>query len=115
MVVVGSGDGALASLGDSRPVRAKIPVKNACSASEELLPPLVSREDTVSMVQKLKASLPSSMDDLVVSWQVGSFFQPSHGFTVPLPPRVSSRSSGWGMALRPSSGSQSRPGMRGLL
>ena len=48
------------------------------------------------MVQKLKASLPSSMDDFGAS-----------AFVPPLPPRVSSRSSGSGMALRPSSRSRS--------
>ena len=51
------------------------------------------------MVQKLKASLPSSMDDFGAS-----------AFVPPLPPRVSSRSSGSGMPLRPSSRSQSRSG-----
>ena len=84
-----SGDDAPASLVDSRPVRSKIPVKVGRSGSGGLHPPLVSREETVSMVERLKAALPSSTDDLVVSGQAGSSSQSSHGFTVPLRPRVS--------------------------
>ena len=109
-VLSDSGDDAPASLVDARPVRSKIPVKVGRSGSGGLHPPLVSREETVGMVERLKAALPSSTDDLVVSGQAGSSPQPSHGFTVPLPPRVSSRSSGSGMALRPSSRSRSRSG-----
>ena len=107
---VDSGDDASASLVDSRPLRSRISVKVGRSVSGELLPPLVSREETPSVVQKLKAALPSSTDDLVASGQVGGSFQPSHAFAVPLPPRVSSRSSGSGMALRTSSRSRSRSG-----
>ena len=98
-VGVDSGDDAPASGVDTGPLRSKIPVKVGRSVSGGLHPPLVSREETVSMVQKLKASLPSSMDDLGAS-----------AFVPPLPPRVSSRSSGSGMALRPSSRSRSRSG-----
>ena len=61
------------------------------------------------MVQKLKAALPSSADDLVCSGQVGDSSQQSPPFAIPLPPRVSTRS-GSGMALRPSSRSRSRSG-----
>ena len=97
-----------ASLVDSRPLRSRIPVKVGRSGvSGELLPPLMSREDTACMVQKLKAALPSSTDDLVASGQVGGSSQPSPAFAVPLPPWVSSRS---GMALRTSSRSRSRSG-----
>ena len=97
---VDSGDDALASS-----------VSNVGrSVSGELLPPLVSREETASMVQKLMAALPSSTDDLVASGQVGGSSQPSHAFAIPLPPWVSSRSSGSGMALRTSSHSWSRSG-----
>ena len=97
--VVDSGDDAPVSGVDTGPLRSRIPVKVGRSVSGGLHPPLVSREETVSMVQKLKASLPSSMDDLGAS-----------AFVPPLPPRVSSRSSGSGMALRPSSRSRSRSG-----
>ena len=98
-VGVNSGDDAPASVGDSGPLRSKIPVKVGRSVSGGLNPLLVSREETANLVQKLKASLPSSKDDLVAS-----------AFVVPLPPRVSSRSSGSGMALRRSSRSWSRSG-----
>ena len=99
-VGVDSGDDAPASVVESGPLRSKIPVKVGRSVSGGLHPPLVSREETANMVQKLKASLPSSKDDLAAS-----------AFIVPnLPPRVSSRSSGSGMALRPSSRSRSRSG-----
>ena len=97
-VGVDSGDDAPSSV-DSGPLRSKIPVKVGRSVSGGLHPPLVSREETAHLVQKLKASLPSSKDDLGGS-----------DFVVPLPPRVSSRSSGSGMALRPSSRSRSRSG-----
>ena len=108
--VVGSaGDSSASSNSDSRPVRSRIPVKVTRGGSGELLPPLVSREETVAMVQKLKAALPSSADDLVPE-RVGDSSQSSPPFTAPLPPRVSSRSSGSGMALRPSSRSRSRSG-----
>ena len=93
------GDDAPASGMDTGPLRSKIPVKVGRSVSGGLHPPLVSREETVSMVQKLKASLRSSKDDL------GAL-----AFVPPLPPRVSSRSSGSGMALRRSSRSRSRSG-----
>ena len=109
-VGVDSGDDAPASVVDSGPLRSKIPVKVGRSVSGGLHPPLVSREETANMVQKLKASLPSSTDDLVASGQAGGSSQLSHAFAVPLPPRVSSRSSGSGMALRTSSRSRSRPG-----
>ena len=98
-VGVDSGDDAPASVVESGPLRSKIPVKVGRSVSGGLHPPLVSREETAHLVQKLKASLPSSKDDLDDS-----------AFVVPLPPRVSSRSSGSGMALRPSSRSRSRSG-----
>ena len=66
--VVGSaGDGSASSNSDSRPMRSRIPVKVMRSGPGELLPPLVSREETAAMVQKLKAALPSSADDLVGS------------------------------------------------
>ena len=107
---VDSGDDASASVGDSKPLRSRIPVKVGRVVSGELLPPLVSREETASMVEKLKAALPSSTDDLVGSGQVGDSSQPAHAFAKPLPPRVSSRSSGSGMALRPTSRSRSRSG-----
>ena len=108
--VVGSGDDGPASLVDSRPLRSRIPVKVARSGvSGELLPPLVSREDAACMVQKLKAALPSSNDELVASGRVGGSSQPSRPFAVPLPPRVGTRS-GSGMALRTSSRSRSRSG-----
>ena len=107
---VDSGDDAPASLVDSRPVRSKIPVKVGRSGLGGLHPPLVSREETAGLVQKLKATLPSSTDDLVGSGRVGDSAQPSPPFAVPLPPRVSSRSFGSGMALRPSSRSRSRSG-----
>ena len=90
------GDDAPASGMDTGPLRSKIPVKVGRSVSGGLHPPLVSREETVSMVQKLKASLRSSKDDL--------------GALAFVPPQVSSRSSGSGMALRPSSRSRSRSG-----
>ena len=106
---VGSaGDGSASSNSDSRPVQSRIPVKVMRGGSGELLPPLVSKEDTVAMVQKLKAALPSSADDLV-SGRVGDSSPSSPPFTVPLPPRVSTRS-GSGMALRRSSRSRSRSG-----
>ena len=98
-VGVDSGDDAPALVVESGPLRSKIPVKVGRSVSGGLHPPLVSREETAHLVQKLKASLPSSKDDLDDS-----------AFVVPLPPRVSSRSSGSGMALRPSSRSRSRSG-----
>ena len=108
--VVGSGDDGPASLVDSRPLRSRIPVKVARSGvSGELLPPLVSREDAACMVQKLKAALPSSTDELVASGRVGGSSQPSRPFAVSLPPRVGTRS-GSGMALRTSSRSRSRSG-----
>ena len=111
---VDSGDDASASVGDSRPLRSRIPVKvgrvGRVVSGFELLPPLVSREETASMVEKLKAALPSSTDDLVGSGQVGDSSQPAHAFAKPLPPRVSSRSSASGMALRPTSRSRSQPG-----
>ena len=112
---VDSGDDTPASLVDSRPVRSKIPVKDGRSGSGgvgmgELHPPLVSREETASLVQKLKATLPSSTDDLVGLGRVVDSSQPSPPFAVPLPPRVSSRSSGSGMALHTSSRSRSRSG-----
>ena len=94
---------------DSKPLRSRIPVKVGRSVSGELLPPLVSRL-RVYMVQKLKAALPSSTDDLAASGQVGGSSQPSHAFAVPLPPRVISRSSDSGMALRTSSRSRSPSG-----
>ena len=94
--------------GDNAP--ASLVAKVGRSVSGELHPPLVSREETTSMVQKLKAALPSSTDDLVASGQVGGSFQPSHAFAIPLLPRVSSQSSGSGMALRTSSHSQSCSG-----
>ena len=103
-------DEASASVVDSRPLRSRIPVKVGRVVSGELLPPLVSREETASMVEKLKAALPSSMDDLVGSGQVGGSSQAAHAFAIPLPPRVSSRSSGSGMALHPTSRSRSRSG-----
>ena len=96
-VGVDSGDDAPASVVDSGPLRSKIPVKVGRSVSRGLNRPLVSREEAANLVQKLKASLPSSKDNLAVS-----------AFVVPLPPRVSSRSSGSGMALRRSSRSRSR-------
>ena len=109
--VVGSaGDSSASSNSDSRPVRSRIPLKVTRRGSGELLPPLVSREETVAMVQKLKAALPSSADDLACSERLGDSSQPSPPFTVPLPPWVSSRSSCSGMALRPSSRSRSRSG-----
>ena len=98
---VDSGDDASASVVDSRPLRSKIPVKVGRGVSGDLLPPLVSREETASMVQKLRSALPSSTDDLVAS--------SSRPFAAPLPPRVSTRS-GSGMALRLSSRSRSRSG-----
>ena len=108
--VVGSGDDGPASLVDSRPLRSRIPVKVARSGVlGDLLPPLVSREDAVRMVQKLKAALPSSTDELVASGRVGGSSQPSRPFAVPLPHRVGTRS-GSGMALRTSSRSRSRSG-----
>ena len=99
---------------DSRPVWSRIPVKVTRSSSGELLPPLVSREETVAMVQKLKAALPSSADDLVCSGRVGDSSPPSPPFPVPLPPRVSTRS-GSGMALCPSSRSQLRSSGSGVV
>ena len=107
---VDSGDDALASVVDSRPLRSRILVKVGRVVSGELLPPLASREETASMIEKLKAALPSSTDDLVNSGQVGGSSQLAHSFAIPLPPRVSSRSSGSGMALRPSSCSRSHSG-----
>ena len=62
----------------------------------------------MAMVQTLKAALPSSADDLG-SGRVGDSSQPSPPFSVPLPPRVSTRS-GSGMALRATSRSRSRSG-----
>ena len=107
--MVVSGNDGQASVVDSRPLRSRVPVKVGRSGVPgELLPPLVSMEDTACMVQKLKAALPSSTDDLVASGRVGGS-QPLRTFAGPLPPRVRTRS-GSGMELRTSSRSRSRSG-----
>ena len=100
-----AGDSSASLNSDSRPLRWRIPVKVTRSGSGELPSPLVSREKTAAMVQKLKAALPSSADDLG-SGRVGDSSQPSPRFTVPFPPRVST-CSGSGMALRATSHSLS--------
>ena len=108
--VMGSaGDGSASLNSDSRPLRSRIPVKVTRSGSGELLPPLVSREKTTAMVQKMKAALPSSAEDLVCSGRVGDSSKPSPPFAVPLPPRVSTRS-GSGLALPAASRSRSHSG-----
>ena len=104
---VGVAGDSSASLGvdkDSRVLRSRIPVKaGRAGGSVDSQPPLVSPEEKAHMVQRLKAALPSSTDDLVQGTQ------PPRSFAVPLSPRVSSRS-GPGMALRASSRSLSRSG-----
>ena len=89
---------------DSKVLRSRIPVKAGHAAgSMDSQSPLVSPEEKARMVQRLKAALPSSTDDLAEGTQ------PPRSFTVPLPPQVSSRS-GPEMVLPASSRSRSRSG-----
>ena len=101
--VAGDSSASLGGEKDSRVLRSRISVKAGRAGGSMDLPPLVSPEEKARMVQRLKAALLSSTDDLVEGTQ------PSHSFAVPLPPRVRSRS-GLGMALHASSCSRSRSG-----
>ena len=94
--VAGDSSASLGGEKDSKVLRSRIPVKaGRAGGSMDSQPPLVSPEE--------KAALPSSTDDLAEGTQ------PPRSFTVPLPPRVSSRS-GPGMVLRASSRSRSHSG-----